>query len=51
MRQLTDITFPGLDTETDIIIEIAVIITNGNLDPVDEGVEYVIKTDKAILDK
>ncbi|KAJ9118110.1 hypothetical protein QFC22_004010 [Naganishia vaughanmartiniae] len=41
----------GLDEETDIIIEIAVIITNGNLEPVDEGIEYVIKTDKAVLDK
>ncbi|KAJ9092685.1 hypothetical protein QFC21_006752 [Naganishia friedmannii] len=40
-----------LDEETDIIIEIAVIITNGNLEPVDEGIEYVIKTDKAVLDK
>jgi oligoribonuclease len=41
----------GLDDETDIIIEIAVIITNGNLDPVDEGIEYVIKTDKEVLDR
>lgn len=44
-------TVKGLEYETDVIIEIAVIITNGNLDPVDEGVEYVIKTDKEILDK
>lgn len=51
MFQLSENAVAGLDTETDIIIEIAVIITNGNLDPVDEGVEYVIKTDKAILDK
>ncbi|KAJ9094317.1 hypothetical protein QFC19_008002 [Naganishia cerealis] len=41
----------GLDEETDVIIEIAVIITNGNLEPVDDGIEYVIKTDKEVLDK
>ncbi|GHJ89871.1 hypothetical protein NliqN6_6273 [Naganishia liquefaciens] len=41
----------GLDVQTDMIIEIAVIITNGNLDPVDEGIEYVIKTDKDVLDR
>ena len=34
-----------------MIIEIAVIITNGNLDRVDEGIEYVIKTDKDVLDR
>lgn len=30
--------------------QIAVIITNGNLEAVDEGVQFVIKTDKEVLD-
>ncbi|KAH9922073.1 ribonuclease H-like domain-containing protein [Fomitopsis serialis] len=34
----------------DQILEIAVLITNGNLDLVDDGIEYVIRTDKAVLD-
>ncbi|KAH7910993.1 ribonuclease H-like domain-containing protein [Hygrophoropsis aurantiaca] len=45
-----DCEMTGLDPRTDVILEIAVVITNGNLEPVDEGIEYVIRTDKAILD-
>jgi oligoribonuclease (3'-5' exoribonuclease) len=41
----------GLNASEDKIIEIAVIITNGHLEPVDEGINYIIKTDKNILDK
>lgn len=42
----------GLDSEVDRIIEIAVLITNGNLDLVDEkGCHYVVKTSKEVLDK
>lgn len=41
----------GLNTETDVIIEIAVIITNGRLEPVDEGIEYIIQTPKEVLDR
>lgn len=41
----------GLDTQTDRLLEIACIITDGQLQPVDEGVSYVIQTDKAILDR
>jgi oligoribonuclease (3'-5' exoribonuclease) len=40
----------GLDHETERIIEIAVIVTDGELRPVDEGIEYVIRTDKQVLD-
>jgi oligoribonuclease (3'-5' exoribonuclease) len=40
----------GLDHEKDVIIEIAVIITDGELAAVDEGINYVIKTDKSLLD-
>lgn len=35
---------------TDRIIEIAVIITDGHLNPVDEGVSWVIQTSKDVLD-
>ncbi|KAF7351167.1 Exonuclease domain-containing protein [Mycena sanguinolenta] len=45
-----DCEMTGLDADKDKILEIAVIITNGNLDLVDEGIEYIIRTDKAILD-
>jgi hypothetical protein len=39
----------GLE-DTDVIIEIAVIITNGQLEPVDAGIDYVIRTPKEVLD-
>ncbi|KAI9508554.1 ribonuclease H-like protein [Russula earlei] len=45
-----DCEMTGLDYNTDRIIEIAVIITNGNLDIVDDGLEFVIRTEKAVLD-
>ena len=28
-----------------------VLITNGNLETVDEGISYIVKTDKEVLDK
>lgn len=41
----------GLDYKKDRLLEIAVLITNGNLDIVDpDGLNYIIKTDKDILD-
>lgn len=41
----------GLDSKKDHLLEIAVIITNGNLDVVDpNGVNFIIRTDKQILD-
>ncbi|KAL1745028.1 ribonuclease H-like domain-containing protein [Schizophyllum fasciatum] len=45
-----DCEMTGLDHNKDKIIEIAVLITNGNLDIVDEGIEFVIRTEKALLD-
>ena len=45
-----DCEMTGLNPDTDRIIEIAVIITNGRLEPVDEGIEYVIQTPKEVLD-
>jgi len=46
-----DCEMTGLDPRTDKILEIAVLITDGNLELVDEGIEYVIRTDGATLDK
>ncbi|KIJ51301.1 hypothetical protein M422DRAFT_26722, partial [Sphaerobolus stellatus SS14] len=45
-----DCEMTGLDPDKDKIIEIAVLITNGSLDLVDGGIQYVIKTDKSDLD-
>ncbi|KAI0629042.1 ribonuclease H-like protein [Trametes polyzona] len=45
-----DCEMTGLDPRTDKILEIAVLITNGNLEIVDEGISYVIRTDKEVLD-
>ncbi|KAJ7188637.1 ribonuclease H-like protein [Mycena filopes] len=45
-----DCEMTGLDPDKDKILEIAVLITNGNLDLVDEGIEYIIRTDKKTLD-
>ncbi|TFK74014.1 ribonuclease H-like protein [Pluteus cervinus] len=45
-----DCEMTGLNPRTDKLLEIAVLITNGNLQLVDDGIEYIIQTDKAILD-
>ncbi|KAE8216505.1 hypothetical protein CF327_g318 [Tilletia walkeri] len=37
-------------TDQDRIIEIACIVTDGDLQPVDEGIQYVIQTPKEVLD-
>jgi oligoribonuclease len=41
----------GLTIKTDRLLEVACIITDGNLEPLDEGVSYVIKTEKSVLDE
>ncbi|KAF4563268.1 hypothetical protein EYR40_007016 [Pleurotus pulmonarius] len=46
-----DCEMTGLNPRKDKIIEIAVLITNGNLELVDDGIEYIIKTDKELLDQ
>ncbi|EJD08137.1 ribonuclease H-like protein [Fomitiporia mediterranea MF3/22] len=46
-----DLEMTGLDARTDDIMEIAVIITDGNLTPVDDGIEYVVKVDRERLDR
>lgn len=45
-----DCEMTGLNPRKDKILEIAVLITNGNLELVDEGIEFVIRTDKSALD-
>ncbi|WVQ80801.1 hypothetical protein IAT38_002907 [Cryptococcus sp. DSM 104549] len=45
-----DCEMTGLDFLNDRIIEIAVIITDGRLNPVDEGISYIINTPKEVLD-
>ncbi|KAN0062648.1 Phosphatidylinositol 3,4,5-trisphosphate-dependent Rac exchanger 2 protein [Thecaphora frezii] len=36
--------------ETDRLLEVAVVVTDGDLEPLDAGVSYVIKTQKQVLD-
>ncbi|KAK0460931.1 ribonuclease H-like domain-containing protein [Desarmillaria tabescens] len=45
-----DCEMTGLDHKKDKIIEIAVLITDGNLQIVDEGIDYVVRTEKSLLD-
>ncbi|EIW80691.1 ribonuclease H-like protein [Coniophora puteana RWD-64-598 SS2] len=45
-----DCEMTGLNPPKDKILEIAVIITNGQLQPVDEGIRYAVRTDKKVLD-
>ncbi|KAJ3762467.1 ribonuclease H-like domain-containing protein [Lentinula raphanica] len=40
-----------LNSKKDKILEIAVLITNGDLEIMDEGVSYVIRTEKQYLDQ
>lgn len=45
-----DCEMTGLDPKKDKLLEIAVFITNGNLELVDDGLEFVIKADKSALE-
>ncbi|MDF1587611.1 MAG: oligoribonuclease [Gammaproteobacteria bacterium] len=45
-----DLEMTGLDTNTDAIIEIATLVTNGNLDVVAEGPILAIHQDDALLE-
>jgi len=46
-----DCEMTGLNPRTDKILEIAVLITNANLEIVDEGIEFVIHTEQEYLDR
>lgn len=41
----------GLDINQDCIIEAAVIITDGNLNAVDNGISIPVQRSKAVMDK
>lgn len=45
-----DCEMTGLEPKRDKILEIAVIITDGQLQPVDDGISYVIATSREVLD-
>ncbi|CAG2111043.1 unnamed protein product [Medioppia subpectinata] len=45
-----DCEMTGLDVNTDRLLEVAVIVTNGNLDTIKQLGPYVIKTSQTILD-
>lgn len=45
-----DCEMTGLNPKKDVLLEVAVIITNGELKSIDPGISYVIKTDKKVLD-
>ncbi|KAI6094624.1 ribonuclease H-like domain-containing protein [Pisolithus croceorrhizus] len=45
-----DCEMTGLDSKKDKLLEIAVLITNGNLELVDDGLQFVIKTENSALD-
>ncbi|KAH7105781.1 ribonuclease H-like protein [Auriculariales sp. MPI-PUGE-AT-0066] len=45
-----DCEMTGLDPKADVLLEIAVIITDGQLEPVDDGIEFIISTPKSVLD-
>ncbi|KXN85296.1 Oligoribonuclease, mitochondrial [Leucoagaricus sp. SymC.cos] len=45
-----DCEMTGLNPRRDKILEIAVLITNGDLELVDDGIQYIIKTEKEVLD-
>ena len=50
-RILLGVQMTGLDPNKDRILEISVLITNGDLELVDEeGISFIIKTDKEHLD-
>ncbi|KAF9451496.1 oligoribonuclease [Macrolepiota fuliginosa MF-IS2] len=46
-----DCEMTGLNPRKDKILEIAVLITNGNLEVVDDGIQFIIKTEKETLDQ
>jgi oligoribonuclease len=40
----------GLDLKKDVILEVGAIITDKDLNLLDQGIEFVVQTDKLILD-
>lgn len=46
-----DLEMTGLEFKRDVILEVAIIITNGDLERVDQPFSYVIRTEKKRLDE
>ena len=46
-----DCEMTGLDVETDSLVEIAVVITDSELNLLDEGIDIVIKPSASSLEK
>jgi oligoribonuclease len=44
-----DLEMTGLDVERDVIVEIACIVTDADLQPIDDGVQIVVRQDDATL--
>nr|BFF23899.1 hypothetical protein GCM10025732_18640 [Glycomyces mayteni] len=44
-----DCEMTGLDPDTEALIEIAVLVTGPDLEPLDEGIDIVIACDEAVL--
>ena len=40
-----DLEMPGLDVDTDVIVEIACIVTDSNLEALDDGIQLVVRAD------
>lgn len=50
MHVCTHARMTGLDDARDRLLEVACIITDGDLRPIDDGVNYVIHTDPHVLE-
>ena len=46
-----DLEMTGLDPEIDVILEIAVIVTDGSLDQIVEGPDLVLQADEEALER
>ncbi|CEQ38822.1 SPOSA6832_00282 [Sporobolomyces salmonicolor] len=46
-----DCEMTGLELKEDRILEIACIATNAQLEPLDAGIEFIVKTEKEVLEK
>jgi hypothetical protein len=49
-RAFTEGQMTGLDLKSDVLIEVAAIVTDRNLKQLDKGIEFVIRTPKEKLD-
>jgi oligoribonuclease len=45
-----DLEMTGLDVERDVIVEIAALVTDADLDPLDDGIDIIVHQPPAVLD-